>query len=99
MGLATVGTGYELACTRVLPSVCCLVVFLPDSWRAVAGIWGRQRVTVPAFTMPRTLTDKATASPEDSVSLDGSALSHGDIVLNKHSCSVFCGGVLKTAPP
>lgn len=41
---------------------------------AVAGTWGRWRVTVPAFTMPRKLADKASAGPEDGVSLDDSGL-------------------------
>lgn len=41
---------------------------------AVAGTWGKWKVTVPAFVMPRKLADKALASPEDGVSLDDSGL-------------------------
>lgn len=41
---------------------------------AVAGTWGKWKVTVPAFVMPRKLADNALASPEDGVSLDDSGL-------------------------
>lgn len=40
----------------------------------IARTWGKWKVIVPAFVMPRKLADKASASSEDGVSLDDSSL-------------------------